>query len=325
MTRADPILEQAAEWLVRLGDDDPAERAVALRAFTTWKAADPRHAAAAARMEGLLGRVQALRGTAGTRPALAALAAAKPPRRHPAGVVAMLLALCLPLWGTLLLWPPAYLLADLRTGTGEWQSQELADGTRITLASNSAVNLHYDAEGRRLELISGDILVNVAKDATRPFVVETAHGQIRALGTRFTVERRDGETVVEMLESSTSITASKPATDTPPLIIGAGQSAHITAQTVTHGAPVDPASLDAAWHRHQLVVTDQPLADVLDALSRHRPGKILYDRRQIADLRVTAVLPLDDTDRALRLLHSSFPTLRLRTLTPYLVMVDAPP
>jgi transmembrane sensor len=88
---------------------------------------------------------------------------------------------------------------------------------------------------------------------------------------------------------------------------------------------VDPASLDAAWHRHQLVVTDQPLADVLDALSRHRPGKILYDRQQIAALRVSAVLPLDDTDRALRLLHSSFPTLRLRTLTPYLVMVDAPP
>jgi transmembrane sensor len=36
------------------------------------------------------------------------------------------------------------------------------------------------------------------------------------------------------------------------------------------------------------------------------------------------VLPLDDTDRALQLLMSSFPELRIRTLTPWLVLVDAP-
>ncbi|MDG5497847.1 FecR domain-containing protein [Niveispirillum sp. BGYR6] len=327
MTGGDPILAQAAEWIVRLGDDDPAERAVAAREFAAWKAADPRHAAAAARMEAVLGRVQSLRGPSTARPALAALAAAGKPRgRRPlvAGAT-LVLALCLPLWAALFLWPPAYLLADLRTDKSEWQSRELADGTRITLSGNSAVNLHYDAESRRLELISGDILIDVAKDAARPFLVETAHGRIRALGTRFTVERRADETVVEMLESSTSITARQPVAGAAALTISAGQTAHISAEGVSQGTPVDPASLDDAWKRHQLVVSDQPLADVLDALSRHRRGRILYDRQQIAGLRVTAVLPLDDTDRALRLLHSSFPSLRLRTLTAYLVLVDAPP
>ncbi|WP_114393497.1 FecR family protein [Oleisolibacter albus] len=327
MTGADPILEQAAAWIVRLGDDDPAERAEAERDFVRWKAADPRHAAAAARIDGLLGRVRALSGPATARPALAALAAAAKPRaaRPLAAGAALLLLLCLPVWAALSLWPPAYLLADLRTGTGQWESRELADGTRITLSANSAVNLHYDATSRRLELVSGDILVDVAKDAARPFLVDTAHGRIRALGTRFTVDRRDGETVVEMLDSSTSITARGQPAGEAPLTITAGQSARITAAGVTRGAPVDPASLADAWTRHQLVVSDRPLAEVLDELSRHRPGRILYDRDQIAGLRVSAVLPLDDTDRALRLLRSSFPALRLRTLTPYLVLVDAPP
>jgi len=35
-------------------------------------------------------------------------------------------------------------------------------------------------------------------------------------------------------------------------------------------------------------------------------------------------LPLDDTDKALQLLIDNFPQLRIRMLTRYLVMVDAP-
>jgi transmembrane sensor len=39
---------------------------------------------------------------------------------------------------------------------------------------------------------------------------------------------------------------------------------------------------------------------------------------------VSAVLPLDDTDRALHLLLTNFPQLRIRTVSRYLVLVDVP-
>lgn len=70
------------------------------------------------------------------------------------------------------------------------------------------------------------------------------------------------------------------------------------------------------------MVNDRPLSEVLDELARQRPGRIQYDRARIDGIRVSAVLPLDDTDRALQLLVANFPQLRVRTLTPYLVLVD---
>ncbi len=106
--------------------------------------------------------------------------------------------------------------------------------------------------------------------------------------------------------------------------VAAGQRVRITADAVGPAEAIDPRGLADAWQRHQLVLNDRPLAEVLDELARHRPGRIHYDAAQIEGIRVSAVLPLDDTDRALQLLLDNFPTLRIRTITPWLVLVDAP-
>lgn len=330
----DELAAEAAQWLVHLRDDETQGNAAALArtraAFTAWKAADPRHAEAAQRMEALLERVQGLRGQAGgnARPAQAALSAALSTgqqRRRIAragAVLALAFALAVPAAVTLRAWPPAYLMADLRTHAGEWQDHQLADGTRIALRGGSAVNLRYDAARRTLELVQGDILVDVAKDAARPFVVQTAHGRIRALGTRFVVERQPDATVLSMLESTTEV---QPASGGAPLRMHAGERLRFTAAQADAATPLDVTTTEGAWRRHQLVVHDQPLPEVLDALARQRPGHLQYDRAALEGIRVSAVLPLDDTGRALQLLVDSFPQLRVRMLTRYFVMVDTAP
>ena len=330
----DAIAAEAAQWLVSLRDDETQGNAAALArthaAFTAWKAADPRHAEAAQRMEALLERVQGLRGQAGgnARPAQAALNAALSTgqrRRRAAragAVLALVLALAVPAAITLRAWPPAYLMADLRTSAGEWQDHQLADGTRIALRGGSAVNLRYDAARRTLELVQGDILVDVAKDAARPFIVQTAHGRIRALGTRFMVERRPDATVLSMLESTTEV---QPAAGGAPLRVQAGERLRFTAAGAEPATQWDAASAEGAWRRHQLVVNDQPLPEVLDALARQRPGYLHYDRAALEGIRVSAVLPLDDTGRALQLLVDGLPQLRVRMVTRYLAMVDVAP
>ncbi|MFM9091497.1 MAG: FecR/PupR family sigma factor regulator, partial [Verrucomicrobiota bacterium] len=49
---ADEIEQLAAEWLVRRGEGHPP---AAAREFAAWRDADPRHAAAVARLEQALG------------------------------------------------------------------------------------------------------------------------------------------------------------------------------------------------------------------------------------------------------------------------------
>ncbi|MBE3023718.1 FecR domain-containing protein [Janthinobacterium sp. GW458P] len=324
-TRTDIVAEQAAHWIVQLSADDPAEREQARAGFAAWKAADPLHATTAAGMESLLGQLHAVREPAGGdhRPARAALAAIAPKRsRQRLRQLAAASAATMLVLTTAMLASerPAYLLADLRSPTGQWRTHTLADGSRLTLGSDSAVNVHFSAGERHVELVRGDILVDVAKDAQRPFIVDSGQAAIRALGTRFTVRRDGAATILSMLESKVSAQVPRQ----PASIVQAGQRARITDDGVGPITAIDAAGVQDAWRAHQLVVDDQPLAEVLDELARYRPGQLHYDRAQLAHIRVAAVLPLDDTDKALQLLIDNFPQLRIRMLTRYLVMVDAP-
>lgn len=337
----EPYLEQAAEWIVALSADDPNEREQARADFEAWKRADPRHASAAASLESVLGHVSGARaGTAGSgRPGRSALDAAYHAAHHAAHigarrkhrlkragtVLALACALALPAWLAFHTWPPAYLLADIRTASGEWQTQTLSDGSRITLRGGSAVNLRYDAARRVVELVQGEILVEVARDASRPFVVETADGSMRALGTRFVVDRETDATVLDVIESKVlAQTPQRQAGERESTVVHAGQRVRMTPNGISPTESIDARSLDDAWRHHQLVVEDRPLADTLDELARNRRGALYFDRAALAGIRVTAVLPLDDTDRALQLLAINYPALRIRTLTPYLVYVDMP-
>lgn len=334
----DDIARQAVGWIVQLSADDATERARATAGFEAWMAADPRHAEMAARMQGIIHQTRTLRGEQGDglRPAHAALSAAQATARKPrrlkssrlkgAAALAAAVALAVPGWLTLQAYPPGYLLADLRTGTGEWRTTTLADGSRLTLSSASAVNLRFDTQHRTLTLVQGEMLIEVAPDAQRPFQVETDEGSVRALGTRFVVRNEAGATTLSMLESRTLVrTAAQrahPDPAHPGATLDAGQRVHIYANALGPIEQIDRRSIEDAWKFHQLVAHGRPLPEVLDELNRHRPGHIQFNRTRLQNIKVYAVLPLDDTDRALQLLADSLPALRVRKFTGYLVMVE---
>ncbi|MBB3103649.1 FecR family protein [Azomonas macrocytogenes] len=313
------IGEQAAEWLIHLNEEDldAAER----QRFAAWKNQDPRHAAAIERLQGFVGQMQTLRPQKTS--AHAALDAAFGQRKRSRGkrglqTLLLLLVLALPAAALLLHDSPfGYLLADLRTAPGEWRSQVLADHTRLDLAGNSAVDLRFDTRQRRIELLKGEILVEVAPDTRRPFVVETEHGRMRALGTRFLVRREDGATRLIMLESRVAAHGSASPAEVE---VVAGEQALITPSTVRLDASIDPHGIDAAWNRHQLVVQDRPLPEVLDELARQHSGFLYFNRQALEHLRVSAVLPLDDPQRALNLIAETLP-IQVRIFSPWLVLI----
>ncbi len=313
------IEEQAAEWLLRLheGELSDAQRA----AFEGWKQQGPHYAAAAARMEAVIARMQALRGKkAPARAALSAAFAHSKPRRGTHTLRALLLAgsLALPAAALLVSPYPQQWMADVRNGPGQWHTLQLADGSTLTLNGISAANLHFDAQQRRIELLQGEILVEVAHDSTRPFIVQTPQGTLRALGTRFVVKREGDVTVLSMLQSRV---AAQSANAQQTLEVDAGSRALMSANSVRLAGTIDPASINEAWRRHQLVVENRPLPQVLDEIARHRSGHLQFDRAALQNLRVSAVIPLDDSDQALQLLAQTLP-IKVRNFTPWLIVVE---
>ena len=86
--------------------------------------------------------------------------------------------------------------------------------------------------------------------------------------------------------------------------------------------PIDTREISDAWKFRHLVVENQSLPQVLDTLSRYRSGLIRYNRQELAHMNVSAVLPLDDIDKALYLLTRNFP-IRTRSYTSWLTLVEA--
>lgn len=86
--------------------------------------------------------------------------------------------------------------ADYRTGAGEIRTVQLADGSSVELDASSAISIDYDTRERRIRLLAGSAVFDVApmgEAETRPFVVQSAGGRTRALGTQFVIGRESSD------------------------------------------------------------------------------------------------------------------------------------
>ena len=207
------------------------------------------------------------------------------------------------------------LTADYRTGTGELRDIVLSDGTRLWLNTASAVNSDYRPAQRRLQLIAGEILIETGHDETaaRPFVVDTAHGRLRALGTRFSVREYDDSTGVSVYDGAVEISHAGGAQ-----VIEAGRQVRFTRAAVSASTAADPAR--QAWSGGVLLADDIALRDLLEELGRYRNGFIRV-APEVADLRVMGAFPLRDSERALAMLADAL-TVRVRRVLPWWISVE---
>ncbi|THF67045.1 FecR family protein [Pseudothauera nasutitermitis] len=301
------VAEAAMTWWVELQSDPVTDDMRA--ACRRWRSARPEHEQAWQIIASAHGRLHA----SGLPPTLAhaalSTARATVSRRKAIKTLAVLVFAGSAAWALQRQDATTQLLADHRTGTGERRDIVLADGTRVTLDTDTALDVRFDDHERRLHLRAGRIHIDTAPDGglRRPFFVDTAHGSAQALGTRFTVRQNADASHIAVFEGSVALTPSRQ--ESPALVLGAGEQAYLRAQGASQPGPVDER--DAAWRQGMLIVTAMRLDDFVDELGRYRPGWLLCDP-QIAALRVSGSFPLADTDRALDALANTLPVTVVR-------------
>ncbi|WP_445366824.1 FecR domain-containing protein [Methylomonas sp. BW4-1] len=306
------ILAEAAEWfaLFRSGRVQANETAQ----WQAWLAAHPDHQAAWGRVEFHIERFKALPPKA----ALTALTAPDLQRRRAIKHLALLGGVGLASWqfsraGYWQAWT-----ADYHVAQGQIQTITLADGSTVVLDSGSALNVAFSADLRRLQLVSGEIYIETAKDNAgwqRPFVVDTQDGRVLALGTRFSVSQQADRSEVTVFADSVEI---QPAhTNSPKQRLHAGQNAQFAADRIE---PIQPSKLDKpAWTQGVIVADDIPLSEFLLQLNRYRQGYVTC-APEIADMRIIGSFPLKDTDKILSSLETNLPV-KLTNPLPYWVKV----
>lgn len=309
------ILDEAADWLMQLNASNATDEDRA--ACQRWRYKSPEHARAWARAELLMNKLGGLPASL-AMPALDRPASAN--RRASIGKLAALLAVIPFSWSAWRLTDEGGWTADHHTATGEHRDVQLADGSRITINTASAIDVHFDSTQRLVLLRAGEILVQTARDTVgtpaamhRPFCVGTLEGRMEALGTRFTVRQTEGQTHIAVLEGAVRIEP-KHGDATTMRILHAGQKTTFTATTVALAESVDDTA--TAWAQGMLLADKMRLADFVAELVRYRQGFVRCDPA-IADLRVSGAFPLAETDRALSMLVSTYPVaaqVRLRGL-----------
>lgn len=198
--------------------------------------------------------------------------------------------------GTLLAWA-----ADYRTGTGEQRDVFLPDGTHVWLNTATAFNLAFDAAIREVELVRGEVFIETAHDATRPFVVAMSAGRLRALGTRFNVLQGEDTSLLSVYEGAVEVTLRGSDTHT---VVRAGHQVAFTRDRILWAQEADPAR--EAWTHGVLIARDITLAEFVEQLRRYRTGH-LGVADDVAGLRVYGSFPLRDTDRAIAMLSTVLP------------------
>jgi transmembrane sensor len=318
-TRLDPVSEQAIDWMVRLRAGTP-DAALQTR-FNAWLAMDPAHAQAWAKLQERLGgsfnTVRALDrrvpGQAGEARQL--LLQPHGSRRDALRVLAGLGLLGGGLWLGARSPLGDSLLADLHTGRGQRQDFNLADGSRLSLNADSAVDLQFDDRQRLVILRHGELMIQVAADPRRPLRVRTAQGEIRALGTRFLVAQEPDASRVVVLQHSVQARLFDGTT----LDLQEGQSALLSARRISPVAGDQRHRAD--WLSGRLNVLDDPLEQVVEALRPYSRGFVRV-APEVRHLRVQGVFPLDDPDRTFTALAETLP-IRVDRYSPWLTLIRA--
>ncbi|WP_339501294.1 FecR family protein [Pseudomonas silesiensis] len=304
------VRDEAAQWFVRL--QEPAVDVEERRNFERWLNEHPQHRDEYQLLEGLWTAADLLPAAR-----LQALCESPPARgkRRPLvryAVAASVLAVAVGLGVFSQLHQPAIYTAEFSTAPGERQQVALPDGSVIDLNSRSRVQVRYENDRRRIELMQGEAMFSVEHDSDLPFVVEAGSGKVTVTGTRFDVRRDASETRV-VVEQGTVKVQGRDAADNEFISLTPGLGTRVDARgKVAVAYAVNLAEL-TAWRSGKLVFNNASLRDVAEEVSRYREKPLTVSNDKVGNLRLTSVFKSDNTDALLKALPSILPV-AVRTL-----------
>ena len=304
----------AAQWVVRTQGEDFRDEDVL--SLTEWLEAAPEHALAFENAMLLWGELDGLKAfEEATQPESApadvvnigdwrsrqAARTARPLWQTPgvmAGMAAAVVAAILvPVF--MLQSAPVKIYETVKGGT---QTVALADGSTLSLNTDTRISVQLSGHARKFTLERGEVALKVVHDVNRPLTLTAGEAQITDIGTEFNVRRDDSGVAVTVREGEVQLASN----GTPQKILYRGDTAvhqnGVPGATLVHGDP-DQAF---AWQTRHVIYHDQPLSAVVKDLNRYFATPIVVDE-QAGKLRLSAILTLDSEPLVVRRLQDFLP------------------
>lgn len=184
--------------------------------------------------------------------------------------------------------------ASLSAKRGEIRTVNLADGSKLTLDTDSQINVSLDRRERRLKLVKGHARLAVAKDP-RPFRVDAGAGSISAAQgneATFDIAYDDGSHVeVAMISGHAQARAllQNAVWRVPIVALGAGETfdwSEAGASTILPAAaqkPIDASQWPSGWVSYNSVA----LAKLVAQANRYTDRPIVIDSATVGQMAIT--------------------------------------
>lgn len=182
------------------------------------------------------------------------------------------------------------------TAKGDIRRAPLTDGSAVTLNTDTAIRTAFDGRMRRVDLLRGEALFDVAKDPARPFVVVAGDVRVRAVGTSFSVRAHaDGQVGVIVREGVVEVWR---GAEGKPVRLAAEHAMQVAVAGALAPASVGAPAVDRAmaWRQGQIDLDGLTLGQAVDEFARYSDRRIVIDDPSIARLKMTGLFSASDPD-----------------------------
>lgn len=290
-----PIRQTAIQWFLRIqhiGVDHP-DRAK----FETWLYADIAHQKAYSEVETVWSNLDSPTDVKQLTSALAQhkLTGAKKIKTATA-ILSIIVTFSLGLLGYQTWHAQPVMQVAATAQIGQLKSQTLVDGTKMILNANTDLEVTYYRDKRCIELKQGEVILEVARDEDRPFIVESGKARITVLGTRFVVNRLKHLVRVSVDHGRVQVHAHQPIdTATSDIILSNGEVAEIKEDALLQR--VDKNAADAFSFENGLIAfKDADLKEIAETLSRYRTTPVEASQRH-DNAHVTALIKTKNIEK----------------------------
>lgn len=204
---------------------------------------------------------------------------------------------------------------DYCTSIGETRNIYLADGSHVTLSSNTAITVALSEQTRRIQLVQGEAFFDVRRNPEQPFVVDSHFSQTRVLGTKFIVREDQNADTVTVLNGVVSVSSPHGK----PSILKVNDQITVDAEKANTITQVSSNNA-SAWTKGHLLFENTSLGKVVTELGRYRKGAIIIKNNRLKELKVSGRFSISDTNKALDALEQTL-LIKIYRLTPWLTVI----
>ncbi len=201
------------------------------------------------------------------------------------------------------------------TAIGEQRTVTLQDGSRTQLNTDTVINVDFDDQYRRVHLVRGEALFEIAPKASWPFLVYAGNNVIHVISTAFVVKMVEDQVEVTIKEGRVELKSFHGDTRNEhdknmslfSTVVNTSQTAIIDRRkhVLKHNTK-EEIERKLAWREGLIIFSGEPLNRVVEEMSRYIPVKFVITDPELNGVRIGGIFRIGDTAAMLDILETGF-------------------